>query len=123
MALSFMRGYWLCAKFLTLRLGFFMAGTKLFPAKPFGICSPANSVSVGNTSTNSEIPFTCWPPLKPGAEKIKGALVACSKLLCFAHIVWSPKCQPWSPQSTIMVFLSRPCSFSAAKSKPTWASV
>ena len=42
----------------------------------------------------------------PGAENISGAFVSFSTVLCLHQASCSPSFQPWSPQSTTMVFFA-----------------
>ena len=61
-------------------------------------------------------------------EEILGALIinallrARSKIVCFPHTRWSPKCQPWSPQTTTMVFSANPSFSSSSSNFPICAS-
>jgi hypothetical protein len=64
------------------------------------------------------------PPgfVTPGATNISGHCVASSQSVNFRQCSFSPRCQPWSPHRTMIVFLALGPLSSASSTRPTQAS-
>ena len=59
---------------------------------------------------------------KAGVQTQMGTRVASSKRVNFSHCCFSPRCIPWSDQSTTMVVLACGLLSKASIRRPTWAS-
>ena len=60
--------------------------------------------------------------LNPGAEIMSGTRVASSHKVDLCQCPFSPRCQPWSDQSTTTVLLANALASSASRTRPSWAS-